>query len=57
MTGTTLRHVGQARTSSTGPAPQQSRDPDIVTTWDYFLGGQVEAIAISDDGNYVAAVS
>jgi hypothetical protein len=29
---------------------------NIVTTWDYFLGGQVEAIAISDDGNHVAAV-
>ena len=29
---------------------------NIVTTWDYSLGGQVEAIAISGDGNHVAAV-
>ena len=40
--------------SWTGAAGKSGSDVDV--TWDYFLNGQVEAIAISEDGSHVAAV-
>ena len=56
MMGTTLRPVGQARTSSTGLAQQESQDPTSPPLGITHFASQVEAIAISDDGNHVAAV-